>query len=86
LAHFDQKGLDYALSVMGSFRNAGIKTEVYPDLAKIKKQLEFASKKEIPFVGICGDTEISSGTLSLKNLTTGTQEALSVEAALAFLA
>lgn len=86
LAHFDQKGLDYALSVLGSFRNVGIKSEVYPELAKIKKQLEFASKKEIPFVGICGDNEISSGTISVKNLTTGTQEALSIEAALALLA
>lgn len=86
LAHFDQKGLDYALSILGSFRNVGIKSEVYPELAKIKKQLEFASKKEIPFVGICGDNEISSGTISVKNLTTGTQEALSIEAALALLA
>ena len=86
LAHFDQAGLDYALSVLGSFRNAGIKSEVYPEVTKIKKQLEFASKKEIPFVGICGDNEINSGTLSVKNLATGTQETLSVEAAIALLA
>ena len=84
-AHFDQKGFDYALSLLGNFRNANIKSEVYPEVTKIKKQLEFATKKGIPFVGICGDNEINSGTLSLKNLATGTQEILSIEAAVALL-
>jgi histidyl-tRNA synthetase len=86
LAHFDQKGLEYALSALGSFRNSGIKSEVYPDVTKIKKQLEFASKKEIPFVGICGDNEINTGTISLKNLASGDQQSLTIEEAIAFLA
>ncbi len=81
LTYFDQKGMDYALSLLDNFRKAGIKTEIYPEVAKIKKQLEFASKKEISFVGICGDTEISSGTISIKNLITGDQEIVTIEAA-----
>jgi histidyl-tRNA synthetase len=85
LAYFDEKGFDYGLSVLGSFRKALIKTEIFPEVAKIKKQLEFAVKKEIPYVGICGDNEIDTGTISVKNLSTGEQESMSIEAALAFL-
>lgn len=86
LAHFDAKGYTYALSLINRFRQAGIKAEVYPDLAKIKKQLEFAAKKEIPFVGICGDHEIDSGTLALKTLSTGEQESLILAEAIQRLA
>lgn len=85
LAYFDSKGFEYALSILNHFRKAGIKVEIYPDQAKIKKQFEFATKKEIPFVGICGDDEITSGTISIKNLITGIQENLSLEAAVSTL-
>ncbi|GMQ30986.1 histidine--tRNA ligase [Algoriphagus confluentis] len=81
LAYFDQKGFDYALSILGKFRAARIKAEIYPDPSKLKKQLEFASKKEIPYVGICGDAEISTGTLALKNLRSGDQQAYTIEEA-----
>lgn len=85
LAYFDSKGFEYALSILNHFRKAGIKVEIYPDQAKIKKQFEFATKKEIPFVGICGDDEIATGTISIKNLITGIQENLSLEAAVSKL-
>lgn len=78
LVYFDASGKDYALSLLASLRKAGIKTEIYPDEAKIKKQLEFATKKEIPFVGICGDQEIKDQVLALKNLSTGEQEQLNL--------
>ncbi|EAZ80610.1 histidine--tRNA ligase [Algoriphagus machipongonensis] len=79
LIHFDQKGLDYALSVLPKLRNAGIKAEIYPDSAKIKKQFDYATKKGIPFVGICGDVEIENRMLALKNLESGNQESMSIE-------
>jgi histidyl-tRNA synthetase len=82
LTYFDEKGFAYALGLLREFRQAGIKTEIYPDQAKIKKQFEFASKKEIPFVGICGDQEISSGNISIKNLGTGEQNSYSLEQAI----
>ena len=85
LAHFDEAGFTYALSLLGRLRQAGIKTELYPDLTKLKKQLEQAAKKEIAFVGICGDEEIATGTLALKDLATGEQETLSLEAVIAKL-
>ncbi|MDX5339425.1 MAG: histidine--tRNA ligase [Cyclobacteriaceae bacterium] len=82
LTYFDAKGFAYALSLLPHFRKAGVKTEIYPDQAKIKKQLEFAAKKEIPYVGICGDNEIQSHAVSVKNLSTGEQESLSLEKAI----
>lgn len=85
LTHFDQKGFRYALNVLNQFRNAGIKAEIYPDLVKAKKQFDFANKKGIPFVGICGDNEIVTETLALKNLETGNQENLKVEEVISFL-
>ncbi len=78
LVHFDERGFRYGLGLLSSFRNAGIKTEIYPDQAKFKKQLEFASKKGIQFVGICGDEEIKNGKVALKNLDTGMQEVLNL--------
>jgi histidyl-tRNA synthetase len=85
LCHFDEKGFGYGLSLLQQFRKAGIKAELYPDLAKMKKQLEFASKKGIPFVAICGDNEIKEGLLSIKNLDTGFQESMTLDSAFAKL-
>lgn len=85
LTHFDQKAFVYALGLMKKFRAAGIKAELYPDLTKMKKQLDFASKKAIPFVGICGDSEIETNVIALKNLETGAQESVSLEEAIALL-
>ncbi|MEB2780981.1 histidine--tRNA ligase [Algoriphagus sp. C2-6-M1] len=82
LTHFDQKAFVYALGLLKKFRAAGIKAELYPDLTKMKKQLDFASKKAIPYVGICGDSEIEANVIALKNLETGAQESVSLEVAI----
>lgn len=79
LTHFDEKGFRYALSILPQFRKAGVKAEIFPDLTKVKKQLDFAAKKGIPFVGICGDNEIQTESLALKNLESGHQENLKVK-------
>jgi histidyl-tRNA synthetase len=77
LTYFDQKGFEYALSLLSQFRGAGIKTEIYPNQTKIQKQFEFANKKGIPFVGICGEEEINTGEISVKNMVSGKQNKLS---------
>lgn len=82
LTYFDQKGFEYALGLLNQFRNAGIKTELYPNLVKIQKQFEFANKKGIPFVGICGEEEVKTETISLKNMVLGEQAKLTVEEAI----
>jgi histidyl-tRNA synthetase len=82
LAYFDQEGFAYALSLLNQFRNAGVKTEIYPSPVKIQKQFDFANKKGIPFVGVCGDEEIKTGSISVKNMTTGEQVKMSVSEAI----
>lgn len=79
LTHFDEKGFRYALGLLSKLRSEGIQAEIYPDLTKVKKQLEYATKKGIPFVGICGDQEIENSVIALKNLESGVQESFSLD-------
>ncbi len=79
ITHFDKNGFEYGLKVLNTLRNSGVSSELYPEIAKIKKQFIYADKKEIPFVIILGDNEINEGTLSLKNLKTGVQESMVVD-------
>jgi histidyl-tRNA synthetase len=74
VCHFDEASLRYGLRVLSSLRTEGIACEIYPDISKIKKQLDYANKKRIPFALVIGSDEMSSGLIALKNLETGEQE------------
>ena len=63
---------------MKQLRESGISCELYPDAAKMKKQMNYANAKGIPFVAMVGESEISSGTISLKNMSTGEQVCLTL--------
>jgi histidyl-tRNA synthetase len=76
IAHFDDATLRYSLHVAHQLRENSIATEVYPDVAKLKKQLDYANKKEIPFVIVIGSDEMEEGMLTLKNMEKGEQEKL----------
>jgi histidyl-tRNA synthetase len=80
--YFDQQGFHYALGLLNQFRKAGIKTEIFPNQTKIQKQFDFANKKGIPFVGVCGEEEIKSKQISVKNMTSGEQTILTIEEAI----
>jgi histidyl-tRNA synthetase len=67
------------LSILPKLREAGINTEMYPDSVKLKKQLDYADRKNIPFVILIGSDEISTGQLTLKNMKTGEQQKGTVE-------
>ena len=54
-------------------REAGIRTEMFPDAAKMKKQMSYANAKQIPFVALAGENEMAQGKLTLKNMETGEQ-------------
>ncbi|MDN3205720.1 histidine--tRNA ligase [Algoriphagus sediminis] len=82
LVHFDKKGYEYGLGLITKFRENGIRAEIYPDSVKIKKQFDYATKKQIPFVAICGDNEIVSKTIALKNLDSGEQSSLTLAEAI----
>lgn len=79
LTYFNLEGFQYALRLLNQFRKAGIKTEVYPHQTKIQKQFDFANKKGIPFVGVCGEEEIESGMISVKNMNSGEQTKSTIE-------
>ncbi len=64
----------FCLSYLQELRNQGINAELYPDTAKMKKQMAYADKKGIPFVALIGENEINSGIVSLKNMLTGEQK------------
>ncbi len=68
----------YALKVLTQLREAGINAEIYPDAAKFDKQMKYANKRNVPYVIIIGEEERNNNTVSLKNFTTGEQEAISV--------
>jgi histidyl-tRNA synthetase len=78
ICHFDKTSMQYGLQALAAFRQAGISAELYPDLVKLKKQLDYANKKLIPYTIVIGDTEMKSGTLAFKNMESGEQENLSV--------
>lgn len=79
ICHFDQPSCDYGLQVLAKLRQARIASEIFPDITKIKKQLDYANKKMIAYAIMIGSEEMSSGQLTLKNLDSGDQEKLTVE-------
>ena len=71
--NFGEKETAYCLPIAAKARQAGIRTEVFPDSAKMKKQMSYANAKQIPFVALAGENEINEGKVTLKDMTTGEQ-------------
>jgi len=71
--NFGEKETAYCLPIAAKARQAGIHTEVFPDSAKMKKQMSYANAKQIPFVALVGENEINEGKVTLKDMTTGEQ-------------
>ena len=77
--NFGDKETAYCLPVVRACRAAGISTEMFPDKAKMKKQMSYANAKAIPFVVLAGDNEIAENKFTLKNMTTGEQHLVTTE-------
>lgn len=86
ISNFDEVAEKFALPILSQLRAAGIATELYPQAAKLKKQLGYADAKRIPYVILIGSEEMASGHLSLKNMKNGEQNTLTIQALLAQLA
>lgn len=71
--NFGEAETAYVLPVLAKVRAAGIRSEIYPDSTKMKKQMGYANNKGIPFVAIVGENEMNEGKLTLKNMATGEQ-------------
>jgi len=69
----------YCLKAIKALREQGISAELYPDTAKMKKQMNYANRRDIPFVVLVGSDEVSNNTFALKNMKTGEQSKLSLE-------
>lgn len=76
--NFGDNEADYCLKVLRDLRKAGINSELYPDAAKMKKQMNYANKKGIPYVVLVGEDEMNSGLLTVKNMNEGTQDKVSL--------
>ena len=77
--NFGDKETAYCLPVVRACRAAGISTEMFPDKAKMKKQMSYANAKAIPFVVLAGDNEFAENKFTLKNMTTGEQHLVTTE-------
>ena len=72
--NFGEKETAYCLPIVAQARAAGIRTEIFPDGAKMKKQMSYANAKQIPFVALAGENEMNEGKVTLKNMATGEQQ------------
>lgn len=77
--NFGEKEEAYLLPLVAQVRAAGIRTELYPESAKMKKQMGYADTKKIPYVAIVGETEMAEGKINVKNMITGEQQLLTVD-------
>ena len=68
------------IGIAARLRQEGIAALIYPDAAKMKKQMEYANRRAVPFVAFVGESEIDDGTVTLKDMQAGTQETMSIDA------
>ena len=77
--NFGEQETAYCLPIISQVRANGIRAEIYPDAAKMKKQMSYANAKHIPFVVLAGENEMNAGKVTLKNMETGDQSLLSTK-------
>lgn len=83
--NFGEKEEAHILPLIGKFRQANIATEIYPESAKMKKQMTYADNNKIPFVAIIGENEMNEGKITLKNMESGEQKLVNTDECIALL-
>ena len=79
LVNFGEKEANHSLEILETLQQAGINAELYPDSVKMKKQMKYADQRNIPYVMLIGEQEMESKQYTLKSMTTGEQEKLTVD-------
>jgi histidyl-tRNA synthetase len=79
LVNFGEEEQKYCLGIIEKLRNENIPAELYPDSDKVKKQMKYADQKGIPFVVLIGENEMNSGMLTVREMTSGQQESITLE-------
>ena len=77
--NFGEKEAAFSMGILSKARAAGIRAEIFPDAAKMKKQMSYANVKNIPFVAIVGENEMNEGKAMLKNMENGEQQLVTAE-------
>ena len=77
--NFGDKETAYCLPAVAKARAAGIRTEIFPDSSKMKKQMSYANVKQIPYVVLAGENEMAEGKFTLKNMQGGDQQLVNIE-------
>ena len=77
-ANMDAETVTWLLPLVTKLRESGVSCEIYPDTTKLKKQFDYADRKQIPFLSINGSTEAAAGQVNIKNLSSGEQKAFAV--------
>ena len=88
VANMGSRESSYTLGISNALRAKGISVELYPEASKLKKQFDYAERKQIPFLSICGESEMQEGLFQIKNLSSGEQKAFEkddLEGILAFI-
>ena len=70
MLNFGDKEAEFCLTLLDRLRRAGVSAELYPDDAKMKKQMNYANALEVPFVAIVGSDELQKGMVTLKDMKT----------------
>ena len=83
--NFGETETAYCLPIVGKLRQAGIRSEIFPDKAKMKKQMSYANAKNIPFVVLAGENEMAAGKVTLKNMESGEQTLVTAEELIAIV-
>lgn len=84
-ANFGEKECLYCLPHIKAIREAGISCEIYPESAKMKKQMGYADSRKIPFVAIAGETELNTESITVKDMKSGEQQTIPVSQLIIFL-
>ena len=85
MLNFDHASFKESLRILAKLRAANIKSEIYPDAVKIKKQMNYANKKGVPFVLMIGENELKEGKFQLKDMNTGNQRKLGIQEMIDYL-
>ena len=77
--NFGQAEAMQSAKYIAQLRGASISAELYPDAAKMKKQMSYADDNKIPYVAIIGESELENGTIALKNMISGEQQSMTID-------
>jgi histidyl-tRNA synthetase len=83
--NFGEREMLYILPITQNVRLAGFNAEIYPDAAKLKKQMKYADERKVKFVVIAGEEEINRAQFTVKNMTDGQQQVISLDGLIDFL-